>query len=472
MENKRKLESAYASDISSENPASIAQIAAPSIAEHTEEGRRQRRFDSLARVLSLGSSNSACAAVTIVEDELIIAANCADDKSPLGIAQLLQKRLTTLRNIILRHAQSPLAENMKSAVELFKIDVNTLKAEGGLFQTPEVISQALYKLIKSIYSKDDLSTDDFAFTPEEINIIGSSANITILVAGEQEQTVEEEEIDFADCISSASTPFYNKDDSTSSAAGTDHSFTTSSSSSAHDFSITSPVMMSPGNFSSSSWLSSEKSSNHKSRKGIVDEKYRTSKSGKTSGFGTFWHDKNEQASSDVDTEALDASFTFSVQDFLLDSLDESILSQKNASSTYSDESHNTVQYAMNVYQHERIKECIPFPMHIYSKRTKPQGSSAFHAEQLIAFYLKDSKKINLHDTEASAIPIGISKLCCLACTILYKFPRIKLRGTSFNNIKGVPNIISEQSEERSASSGATPKKRNGERRTAHLSPWT
>lgn len=52
-----------------------------------------------------------------------------------------------------------------------------------------------------------------------------------------------------------------------------------------------------------------------------------------------------------------------------------------------------------------------------------------------------SQKINLHATDEPPIPLGISKLCCTACSVLYHYEGLSIRGTSFNNILGVPCIV-------------------------------
>lgn len=205
----------------------------------TEEGRRQRRFDSLSRVLSLNSRNSACAAVTMLNSEIIIAANCADGKEPATIAQLLQQRLTVLREVLRKNRSDILLlEDPAQAEAFFEKDLDKLQRYGGFFQPRHVLAQALYKLNKSISGQHDPSTNDEAFSAEEISVLLNSDNFTVLVAGEEQLTEEsglQQDWDLSDMTTTALSPSY-----------TNSSFTTRSTlKSASDHSSSTTSMLSP-----------------------------------------------------------------------------------------------------------------------------------------------------------------------------------------------------------------------------------
>lgn len=396
----------------------------------TNEGRRQRRFDSLSRILSLHSRNSACTAVTILNTEIIIAANCADGKEPATIAQLLQQRLTVLREVLRKNPSDIfLLEDPAQAEAFFEQDLDKLKRYGGFFQPRHVLAQALYKLNKSISVQHDPSTHDEAFSSEEIFVLLNSDNFTVLVAGEEQRTEEnglQQDWDLGE-MTTALSPSY-----------TNSSFTTRSS------------LMSASDHSSSMDVVEKNSGGAGGFTGLWEKADKPcpksklkSKFFSSSGFESESESDDGDAntdSADVATQAKAQHQEDNEEDFFLNSLNESFASKLETSSISSLKSVYDIRYGMNIYQNGSATQ-IAFPESIYHTPNKPSDVSGFHAEQLIAFYLKDVKKINLHDITAPPIPFGISKLCCAACTILYQFERIKIRGTSFNNILGVPRII-------------------------------
>jgi hypothetical protein len=66
----------------------------------------------------------------------------------------------------------------------------------------------------------------------------------------------------------------------------------------------------------------------------------------------------------------------------------------------------------------------------------------FHAEQLIATYLTNEKGVDLEDTSAEKIRIGLTKLCCRTCfDTLSHFPRLELRGTHNVSYSNVANLF-------------------------------
>ncbi len=415
---------------------------------NTEEGRRQRRFDSLSRLLSLSSQRSACTAVTIFEGELIIALNCADGKLPSDIARFAHQKLVVLRSILKNPKRSvdKLPENLLDAQTYFSSDIQELKDSGGLFQGGvETIAQALYKLIKSISGRDDPSLDTDAFSPDEINVLLNSTACKILVPVELDSILSSD-MEFS--YETASSP-------------TDSSLTSVMDNSFSTASMKSPVARS-SSFKFDSLDSSCATSRNSS--GVKANSSMTGGSTNSSGFSQFW-DEIDDSSNDV-----------SASDFLSSSFNASCaFENKSNGSSSSNIDENTMYYAMNIYnivnKEEKLSQQQEFPESIYKKENKPQNVAAFHAEQMIALYLKNVKKIDLNDSSAPPIAFGISKLCCAACRILYQFERIKLRGTSNNYFRGVPNIVSSSDSTEDPSEFSTPVK---EKRTstAMASPWS
>lgn len=481
--------SAYFSPKSSSSQEKMSTPNTP-IPNDTNEGRRQRRFDSLSRILGLNSKKSACAAVTIVDDELIIAANCADGEDPSSIAQLLKQKLIVLRTILKRiKNQADFSLEQSDADNFFAIDINALKVHGGFFQTIPIVVQALYKLCRSVSGTDNLDIDEMAFTHDEINILLESTNITVLVPGEKELDSydETDELDLSD-ITTMSPPLSSHSSMTSMKSNT----TLSSYKSVSTFPMFSPsrkVSFANSNpelstvmHSSSTLLEDD---NHEDdvfdsfcRMSPIRAGYASSgQPAKKDSFAQFWDKLNEESDSSADETAIapmsKAEYIQPTHDYILSSLDESFTTTANDSFSSNRENYE-LRYVMNVYK-QGNNDIISFPESIYQKTNKPRSVTGFHAEQLIAFYLKNVKGINLHDTSLPPISIGISKLCCRACCILYNYERLKIRGSSFNNINGVPNILSEDPDTfYSTLDYQTPKKAaKGEiSRVAQMSPWT
>lgn len=420
----------------------------PAISSDTQEGRRQRRFDSLARLLSLGSTYSACAAVTISEDELIIAANCADHRDSAMIAQLLQQRLVVLCGILESHIgkEASLAlTHAEQANDYFAADIAKLKTHGGIFQTTQMFAQAIYKLCKSMSDGDD--PDDYAFTDIEKMILLNRKKVTILVPAEKLQAEESGEVDLSDLMFDS--PGFPQSSSAQSKSNNDSGSTL----------MLSPISkMSASNFlelSGDSFATTPYGAQHSAH---------SNKSPGTS-FSRFWQSIEESSDSDSDANQASASSSNSssgsdsggdtvvaaidaeeyvepVQDYILNSLNESFSSLHDDANSSSADQVFAIRYVMNVYQNEVITP-YEFPESIYQSKNKPHGVSGFHAEQLLAYYLKNIKNIDLRDEHGPVIPLGISKLCCNACTVLYHYPRLSIRGNSFSNFHGVPVLFPE-----------------------------
>lgn len=451
------------------SPAARANNASDFSPSDTEEGRRQRRFDSITRVLGLNSKKSACAAFTILDDEIIIASNCAEGEDPASIAQLLKQKLLVLRTILKEYVdREDFSLNQADATQYFAKDILTLQTHGGFFQPLSVVTQALYKLARSVSSNDNLDIDEHAFTPEEIQVLLFSNNITILVPGEDMNDAylqSSEDMDLSD-ITTISSPLTQKSSSTQSMKHR----SSQSLFSSDEFCFSNGVSPLPSKKSLDD-LDDSLDNIGKSESGFSEATFQVaaSKAPKETRFFKHWKTLEENdtdySSDEANVKAVsNTTYVAHTDDYLLSSLDESFSQQLDLS--FNSSTHDYIQhFVMNIYQQDQTIP-LSFPDSIYHNKNKPSTVAGFHAEQLIAYYLKEVKKINLYDTSAPAIPFGISKLCCIACTILYQFPRIKIRGTSFNNFDGVPNLFTEidfQTPNRPSSHN---------NRVAKTSPWT
>jgi hypothetical protein len=503
----------------------------------TAEGRRQRRFDSLSRVLGLSTTHTACTAVTIFNSEIIIASNCADGQDPRAIAQSLRKRLQDLRSILVKHLKDKdknlALGDISEAATYFADDIVTLKKNSGLIQNSSDIPQALYKLIKSMSGTDDLSTQDYAFTDEEIVALLESTHVTILVPAEEEWECSTAELDLSDItmfgsptgqLSSSSSRVTMTNSSSSSSLPTAFPSLNSLASTTstvnlyrhHNDNSNTTVFTSPirganlNNGFSDYWAEVDRSeSESESEPESESNSSSSSESDSDSSVG-FWgkggkpvvdaasssdSDTSSNSESDSDSDLSDASTviakTDDVEDFCVNSIVASARKMSiSMDRTFEDgepTADGIIRYCMNIYQNDQIVP-ISFPESIYQGLKKSYNVSGFHAEQLIAFYLQQVLNVDLHDKNAPPIPFGISKLCCDACAILYNFARIKLRGASFNNFEGVPIIVSPLSDAdvavaarpvtppatqnpQSAEDYQTPKPENNAS-TAPRSPWS
>jgi hypothetical protein len=139
------------------------------------EERKQRRYDSLARLLSMSSQLSACTAVTMLDGELIIAANCSSTANSADIIRALTNKLHLVRQAL----KTPGADVIERTIQ-------QLKLEGGLFQPEFILSQALSKLTQSTANfgappSITHTTDNFS-TAEINTLMGNEhASVTFLI---------------------------------------------------------------------------------------------------------------------------------------------------------------------------------------------------------------------------------------------------------------------------------------------------
>ena len=87
------------------------------------EERKQRRYDSLARLLSMSSKLSVCTAVTMLDSELIIAANCSCASNSAAIINALKDKLSIVREAL----ETPGQQSHETIIQ-------RLDSKGGLFQ--------------------------------------------------------------------------------------------------------------------------------------------------------------------------------------------------------------------------------------------------------------------------------------------------------------------------------------------------
>ncbi len=151
------------------------------------EDQRMRRYDSIARLFAMDSRYSACAAVSIVDDQLIIASNSALAKVSQQVASLLNGRLKIIRNF-LRSAREEKSSFTEGSPEILSV-IHRLKAQGGLLKeigngkTDDIqrLIQASYKLSYTVQG-----LDDEPFSSEEIHALLDSDKVTYLVPTERE----------------------------------------------------------------------------------------------------------------------------------------------------------------------------------------------------------------------------------------------------------------------------------------------
>ena len=422
-----------------QNPASpnrsySSLLARSETAMGTKEEIRQRRFDSLARLLSLGSDYSACAAVTIYENELIVAINCAEAMDPSAVQEIMTQRIVILREILKKNTNTTVsAVKLSNATKIYADDLKDLEKFGGFYQPKNIVAQALYKLCKSILNKINLDASDNGFSPDEIDVLMYSTNITILVPAELE--------DDEDNLKSAL-----------------------------DFSFVSSISE-EDSIDLDDFLNKSINQNSFVSAGLMDFKSNLDNQDSSS-------DSDSDSSSTVSTDMADESSPFeglhlnestSEDNFILTSIEKSLEESFNEVPSFFKQP-SAIRYGMNVYGNQKLIQIVPFPESIYLSQNRPLNVTGFHAEQMIVYYLKEEKKTDLHDKKAEPIALGISKLCCDACNILYQFPRISIRGSSFNNIRGVPNILTESDNSFNESSSIEFKKRYHARNFAFFPP--
>lgn len=142
--------------------------------QRTRGDRKLRRLDSLARILSLSNDYSACCAVTIYNDMLIVAANIRNENIEKDAIQAIQQRIEILRKICMDLAKtlklrvaynsqdtSSLDEEIKIQLPAF---IQQLVTPIGSHILPIEYQQAVYKFIHTML----LDQETFIYREKEI----------------------------------------------------------------------------------------------------------------------------------------------------------------------------------------------------------------------------------------------------------------------------------------------------------------
>lgn len=492
--NKRKFGGSLTSDFDDVSDSDLFENAipcsTPSLSNSTQldvamrahlktcEDRRQRRFDSLARLICLDSKSSACAAVTLYDGEVIIAANCAKAADAKEVAQLINKKLAVLRSILKAGRTFVKLDDRAAALDYYKNDVIKLQKCGGSFFSNEDLAQALYKLDKSILSPTS-ELEEQALEQKEIDALLSSAPATILVPAEktEEDSILEEDWDWqlsdetfcVPVVSTASTPQisssswshgYGKNLGVSVLVTPESSEKTSIKKEAQTGGALTKLVLeqekldfsSPVTDRSGSTSVASRSSSNISLAQVSSAASKRACSSLTPGSGKdpkdlhalsgrFWSNLRASSSSESEDEQLDSDAELDsdvashlepvkpLDDYLSESFEITCSTQTASSESGLAMAPHRVTYVMNIYINEVIQP-FPFPEFIYTNGCGPQSVSDFHADQLIAYYLKEVKKVDLNDATKAVIPFGIIKYCCNACLILCQFNRVQFRGAS------------------------------------------
>ncbi len=154
--------------------------------QHYTDERLQRRYDSLARLLSMKKSFSVCSAVTIVYGKLLIAANSGGEASSSELAMILMKKLAIIRKFL-----NTLLENQGILIndtvfsELVEIHLDELIDTGGTFQNRDLLSQAMVKLARATIPGREPASEHFGaadyFSESECNAILHETSYDILL---------------------------------------------------------------------------------------------------------------------------------------------------------------------------------------------------------------------------------------------------------------------------------------------------
>jgi hypothetical protein len=151
------------------------------------DDQRMRRYDSIARLFAMDSKYSACAAVSILDKQLIIASNSASARRSQQVASFLNERLMIIRDF-LRSAREEKPSFTEDSPEILSV-IQRLKAQGGLLKEIgdgkkddiQRLTQALYKLSYTVQN-----LDDEPFSKEEVKALLDSDQVTYLVPAERE----------------------------------------------------------------------------------------------------------------------------------------------------------------------------------------------------------------------------------------------------------------------------------------------
>ena len=145
---------------------------------HTDE-RLQRRFDSLARLLSLQPGFSICSAVTIVNGELIIATNSAGNASSALLAELLRKKMIIIRTFINKVHRKKIDVTSEFFSRLADSCVHKLICTGGTSQNNALLKQALHKLILATSNAVQETNTDFFSSLERDTLLGNEFTLLL-----------------------------------------------------------------------------------------------------------------------------------------------------------------------------------------------------------------------------------------------------------------------------------------------------
>ncbi len=150
--------------------------------EHYTHERYQRRYDSLARLLSLKQGFSVVSAVTIVDGELIIGANSSGNESSDLLAETLRQKVGLIRRFLNQVGRSDFNED--DLPTLIIACVVDLYATGGTSQNQALLAQALLKLVNATRPlSEEAATPDSFSTIETAAILGAGSFTLLLPAG-------------------------------------------------------------------------------------------------------------------------------------------------------------------------------------------------------------------------------------------------------------------------------------------------
>ncbi len=147
--------------------------------EHYTEERLQRRYDSLARLLSLKPGFSVVSAVTIVEGQLIIGANASGTESADHLADVIWRKLDIIR-LFLYQTNHP-DFNLYELPNAISLCVDSLYATGGTAQNKTILAQALLKLRHATGVSPTSAASPDTFSLEETRAIVGLDTFTILL---------------------------------------------------------------------------------------------------------------------------------------------------------------------------------------------------------------------------------------------------------------------------------------------------
>ncbi|TAL65024.1 MAG: hypothetical protein EPN84_02255 [Legionella sp.] len=142
--------------------------------QQNDTDRNLRRLDSLARILSLNISHSACVAVAIHQGQLVVASNVSGRSTAEEVTQALIKKIATLKRLV----QSCPHTHFLGIYEFCCQPENTNKLHS-LLGSGVTISSLRQSLAKVIHV---LKTNEYEFCPEFQNAFNEESPLIFLTA--------------------------------------------------------------------------------------------------------------------------------------------------------------------------------------------------------------------------------------------------------------------------------------------------